>query len=75
MKPKLLTNSDLFIAFFMINRVRYYSFTDEELDFIPSIYSGQASVTTSSIAWGGIVERKIRKKAITYYYDMKGGKI
>jgi hypothetical protein len=37
MKPKLLTNSDLFIAFFMINRVRYYSFTNEELDFIPLV--------------------------------------
>ena len=53
MKPKLLTNCDLFIAFFMINRVRYYGFTDGELDFIPSIYSWQASTMTLNIAWGG----------------------
>lgn len=58
MKPNLLTNSDLFIAFFMINRVRYYGFADGELDFIPSIYSGQASVTTLNTAWGGRVKKK-----------------
>jgi hypothetical protein len=42
----------------MINRVRYYGFTDEELDFIPSIYSGQTSTMTLNIAWGGRVREE-----------------
>ena len=61
MKPKLLTNSDLFIAFFMINRVRYYSFTDKELDFIPSV-SLKAGINYDIKILHGAGERKLLEK-------------